>query len=101
MTDKIMNVKEFCDGGFLQEANRKFFHPLGLCLRATRNDDGTGYFDVVTDDDPEGWYFPDDDGMAEVRLAKAIAVKQEFDKRAEARTKLLGSPIQRLVGFNE
>jgi hypothetical protein len=29
---KRMNIKEFRDKGFLQEANRLFFHPLGLAI---------------------------------------------------------------------
>ena len=29
---KRMNIKEFRNKGFLQEANRLFFHPLGLAL---------------------------------------------------------------------
>lgn len=29
---KTINIKEFHDLGFLQEANRQFFHPLGLAL---------------------------------------------------------------------
>jgi len=37
MSDEIkrINIKEFCEFGFLQEANRLFFHPLGLALEAT------------------------------------------------------------------
>ena len=99
--EKLVNIQEFMELGLLQEANRKFFHPLGLCLKATINDDGTGHFDIITDDDPEGWYFPDDEGMSELRLAKANAVKQEWDKRAEARTKLLGSVIQPIPGLED
>lgn len=29
---KFLGVKEFRELGFLQEANRRFFHPLGLAL---------------------------------------------------------------------
>lgn len=29
---KYLDLREFLDGGFLQEANRQFFHPLGLAL---------------------------------------------------------------------
>lgn len=32
---KRMDIKEFREQGFLQEANRLFFHPLGLALEAT------------------------------------------------------------------
>jgi hypothetical protein len=37
---KRMSIKEFRSLGFLQEANRLFFHPLGLALEVTI-DDGT------------------------------------------------------------
>jgi hypothetical protein len=30
--NKTMDLKEFREQGFLQEVNRKFFHPLGLAL---------------------------------------------------------------------
>lgn len=36
---KRMDIKEFRAKGFLQEANRKFFHPLGLALEVIVNDD--------------------------------------------------------------
>lgn len=37
MTDiKRMPIREFKDLGFLQEANRQFFHPHGLALEITR-----------------------------------------------------------------
>ena len=29
---KRIDIKKFAEMGFLQEANRKFFHPLGLAL---------------------------------------------------------------------
>ena len=36
---KRIDIKEFRAKGFLQEANRKFFHPLGLALEIMINDD--------------------------------------------------------------
>jgi hypothetical protein len=32
---KYIDLDEFMEEGFLQEANRKFFHPLGLALQVT------------------------------------------------------------------
>lgn len=32
---RYMDMQEFQEGGFLQEANRQFFHPLGLALEWT------------------------------------------------------------------
>lgn len=34
-TQKRLPVREFVDGGYLQEVNRKFLHPLGLALEVT------------------------------------------------------------------
>lgn len=51
-----MDLKEFIDAGFLQEANRRFFHPLGLALEVAKNRDGTYSLTGIWDyrDDPEG-----------------------------------------------
>jgi hypothetical protein len=37
-----IEIAEFQRGGFLQEANRQFFHPLGLALEATIRDEEHG-----------------------------------------------------------
>ena len=37
-TIKHMDIKEFREQGFLQEANRLYFHPLGLALEVRIND---------------------------------------------------------------
>jgi hypothetical protein len=58
---KSMEIKEFVEKGFLQEVNRKFFHPLGLALAVKDNEDGTWSLHEVWDyrDDPEGMFFGD------------------------------------------
>lgn len=38
---KYLDLDELVDGGYLQEVNRRFFHPLGLALEATRFTAGT------------------------------------------------------------
>ncbi len=43
---KRIDVKEFRDKGFLQEANRLFFHPLGLALETIAH-----WPENVTDDE--------------------------------------------------
>ncbi len=57
---KRIDVKEFRALGFLQEVNRKFFHPLGLALETIVNEEtleesfgGVWYYR----DDPEGMFF--------------------------------------------
>lgn len=57
---KRIDLTEFRDLGFLQEVNRKFFHPLGLALEVYVNEDGTvdslgGIWDYR--DDEEGMFF--------------------------------------------
>jgi hypothetical protein len=44
MAIKHMDIGEFVDAGYLQEVNRRFFHPLGLALEVTECDNchGTG-----------------------------------------------------------
>lgn len=44
MAIKYLDTKVFCDDGYLQEVNRRFFHPCGLALEVTE------YFE---DDSPE------------------------------------------------
>lgn len=59
MNHKYLGAKEFRDEGFLQEANRLFFHPLGLALALFSNDeDGVLKVQVWDErEDPEGWFF--------------------------------------------
>lgn len=57
---KRMDIKEFRELGFLQEANRQFFHPLGLALETVVDEEtGEERLGGVWDyrDDPEGIFF--------------------------------------------
>lgn len=56
---KRIDIKEFRALGFLQEANRLFFHPLGLALEAIISDDGSEKLGGLWDyrDDPEGMFY--------------------------------------------
>jgi len=56
---KRIDIKEFRETGFLQEANRQFFHPHGLALEIVVAADGTERLGGVWDyrDDPEGVVF--------------------------------------------
>ena len=70
---KRIDIKEFREKGFLQEANRLFFHPLGLALEVIINEeDGSETLGGVWDyrDDPEGMFFGA--GMAKLDRAEAI-----------------------------
>lgn len=90
---KHMDIKEFVERGFLQEANRLFFHPHGLALEVFVTDDGmklAGIWD--SRDDPEGIVF--DDLTTEEAKAKAKHVSAEWTKHAIRREEMFGSDIQ-------
>ena len=60
MTKKYLDIKEFVDGGYLQEVNRQFFHPIGLALEVgIKEKEQEYYISGVWDyrDDPKGVYF--------------------------------------------
>ena len=82
---KRIDIKEFRKLGYLQEANRRFFHPLGLALEViVDTDTGDVKLGGIWDsrDDPEGIVFDKFDGD------KATAVTVEMLARAEFRGKL-------------
>lgn len=58
---KYMDIKEFREKGFLQEVNRRFFHPLGLALSVEIDEDGLERLGKIWDyrDDPEGMLYGD------------------------------------------
>lgn len=90
MTVKMMDLGEFVRGGFLQEANRLFFHPLGLALELTC-DGGQARVSGIWDyrEDPEGIAFGDPPDVA-----KAQAVEEERHRHEAPRMALFGQSIQ-------
>lgn len=74
MTDiERMAISEFVDEGYLQEVNRRFFHPLGLALEVIVNDSGKpialgGVWDYRND--PEGLLF--DEKMIDPHKARRV-----------------------------
>lgn len=95
---KYMDINEFRDEGFLQEANRQFFHPLGLALEVTQEANGMRFLSGVWDcrDDPEGvaFFIENEEELAKMKI-KAQKVKNERQCHIKARRKLLGSVEQR------
>lgn len=60
MEFKIMNLKEFIEIGFLQEANRQFFHPIGLELSVCFDNSDDGELFIIDDrENPEGMKYPE------------------------------------------
>jgi hypothetical protein len=100
-----MDIAEFRRLGFLQEANRLFFHPLGLALEIMEAEgNAPAYISGVWDcrDDPEGVVFGRDVAEWSARVSvqmKADRVALEGERHAEARKALLGGfTIQRIFG---
>jgi hypothetical protein len=95
---KYMDLKEFVEDGYLQEANRLFFHPLGLALSVSVDDDtGETTLHEIWDyrEDPEGMMFggPDHYGLDS---DKSKIVSDERARHVDARLKLFGQMIQPL-----
>lgn len=93
-----MTIREFIDKGYLQEANRCFFHPLGLALviedESDLDRDVSGFLIVLSDpDDPEGFIYDPSLLTPEFR-ARAENIANEFIKRAGARIQKMGEIIQ-------
>ena len=85
----MFDLKQFIDKGILQEANRSFFHPLGLAISVDIDDDGAvSLGHIVDSDDAEGWMF------GEIDSDKAAAFKEWASGRAPDRLKALGWLIQ-------
>jgi hypothetical protein len=96
---KMMDFDEFWKLGFVQEANRLFFHPRGLALSVTVEDGKATGFGGIWDyrDDPEGILFGSDIVGTRAALVKAAAVQNELERHIPAREKLLGFFIQELT----
>lgn len=80
---KKMDIKEFREMGLLAEANRTFFHPLGLALEIVVEDDGTEKLGGIWDfrDDPEGMLYSNEHFPTEkVKNAQAF-MKQKHEQR--------------------
>jgi hypothetical protein len=80
-----MDIAEFRESGYLQEANRLFFHPLGLALEVIVDDDGNEVLGGIWDyrSDPAGMFYGDD----VINHDKIQLVRNEAEHRKEARDK--------------
>ncbi|MFW6247409.1 MAG: hypothetical protein ACOC22_04550 [bacterium] len=103
MPDKIkrMNIKEFRKEGYLQEANRQFFHPLGLALEIIIEENGEEKLGGIWDfrDDPEGIHFDIKNSTKERKeemKIKADNVRKQLTNKLLTRRKALGFGIEPL-----
>lgn len=89
-----MDIQEFKDGGFLQEVNRQFLHPLGLALEIRKNEEGEYELGGIWDyrDDPEGILY--DEGV--LNWKKLTNVSAEYHKHAPYRIRQMGDTIQKV-----
>ena len=96
---KRIDIKEFREKGYLQEVNRRFFHPLGLALEVVI-DEGTGeerLFGVWDSrEDPEGFMFGGDHLQTEEAKKKKENIDAEMQEKKKHREKNLGYHIQPL-----
>jgi hypothetical protein len=85
-----MDIAEFRRLGYLQEANRLFFHPLGLALEVVREEDGRESLSGIWDfrEDPEGLAFGI--GVDAPEPQKAVFVALQREQRRVAREVLFG-----------
>lgn len=102
----LANLTELRELGIIQEANRRFFHPLGLAMFASVEDDGTvsgvGIYDNRAD--PEGWRYalPEGDhAPAEFTLtafkSREATVDRLWEDRRAPRMTALGYMVQPLT----
>lgn len=91
---KYMDIKEFREKGFLQEANRLLFHPLGLALEIVRDDDGNEHLGGIWDyrDDPEGMLFGD--LTKDSNKEKADHIMKLAQEKGEYRVQQFGWNVQ-------
>lgn len=93
MTEPIeyMDPQEFIDGGYLQELNRRFLHPLGLALEVQAAD-GNEFITRVWDyrSDPDGMNF----GGELPDPQKASKIDAEWRDKSATREKTVGYVVQ-------
>lgn len=96
---KKIDIKEFRESGYLQEVNRRFFHPLGLALEVTVENDGTESLSGVWDyrEDKEGIYYDiaNSDSLRKERFSDRNSfIESEFENRGKSRKEILGFDIE-------
>lgn len=91
MPIKFMDISYFRNFGYLQEVNRRFFHPLGLALEVQIDEDGNETLGRIWDsrEDAEGFAFE-----PAPEYYKWLNVEMEWQMRMLPRQKALGFEIQ-------
>ncbi len=101
MEDKVkrIEIKEFREKGYLQDVNRRFFHPLGLALEIVLNDDGTEKLGGIWDyrEEKEGIYYDISKSDMERKTRfnlKKLFIDKKFEIRCKNREEILGFDIE-------
>lgn len=91
-----MDEEELLDEGYLLEANRQFFHPLGLQLAAQVLDYGLRLRVLDRREMASGLLFDreEDEEIARARRRKIARVASLWELRAQARLRRLGFIVQ-------
>lgn len=96
---KFIDIKEFREKGYLQEVNRRFFHPIGLALEISFDDEGNETLGGIWDyrEDKEGIIY----GLADSDIDRKNRfnerkkfIDDEIEKKREVRQKLFGNIIE-------
>jgi hypothetical protein len=103
---KYIDLREFRDSGYLQEVNRRFFHPLGLAMSVTskNGDDKVTFAGIIDSREQEDGCIFDErviDSKLEDYEDKALFIQGEWEKRCEKRRENLGYEIQPIKKLEE
>jgi len=88
---KYLSFNTLIENGYLQEANRQFFHPLGLALTVVESKDKPPLLMVIDERDSlEGitFSYSENDEDKKLRLMRALNVLSEFELRSGLRQHL-------------
>jgi hypothetical protein len=91
---RYLDECEMLDGGYILEANRQFFHLLGLELVAQLLDDGLRLRVLDWRELPAGVVFSRDDGLSETRRCKVGRIGSAWEMRAQIRLARYGFIVQ-------
>lgn len=103
---KYIDLREFKDLGYLQEVNRRFFHPLGLAMAVScKNGEDKVVFTGIVDSrgEEDGFIFDERcmDSKIEEYEDKAMFIQGEWERKCEKRRINLGYEIQPIKRLEE
>lgn len=95
---KYMDIKELVEKGYLQEANRQFFHPLGLALAVSYDEQSKSYTlaGVIDKRDSEIYYDLENSNLQRIMVfnQKKEYIEEQKQIHAEHREKKLGFSLE-------